>query len=83
MKPNKEVPPAPRPNLGAPLRVSALRRLSDAAQAAGQTTTNLIVLQPKCHPGAPTIATYWADCGALLIECCECREPVCQIAVGR
>lgn len=82
MKPRNEVPPAPRPRLGAPMGVRALRRLVDEAKAAGCATTDLIVLAPKCHPGAPTIVSYWAGPGALVIECCECREPVCQIAVG-
>lgn len=62
--------------------VAALSRLVQDAKLAGRATSNLVVLQPKCHPGTPTIVTYWADAGALVIECCECREPVCQIAVA-
>ncbi len=82
MKPNREKPPAAGPNLGAPQGVRSLSALVEQAKRAGRTTTDLIVLHPRCHPGAPVIATYWASAGALVLECCECREPVCQIAVA-
>lgn len=74
--------PADPARLGAPLGVRALARLVADCKRAGRITGNLIVLEPKCHPSAPVIASYWADAGAVVLECAECRAPVCSIAVA-
>ena len=72
-------PPA---HLGAPMGVRALARLVADYKRAGRLTSNLIIFEPKCHPSAPVIARYWVDAGAVVLECAECRAPVCSIAVA-
>lgn len=74
--------PADKARLGAPMGVRALARLVDDCKRAGRITSNLIILEPKCHPSSPVIASYWADAGAVVLECAECRHPVCSIAVA-
>ena len=74
--------PTKKPRLGAPMGVRALSRLVNDCKRAGRITSNLIVLEPKCHPSSPVIASYWADAGAVVLECAECRAPVCSIAVA-
>lgn len=83
MSNNNQPPAGNTPRLGAPLGVRALSRLVAGYKRAGAVTTNYVVLAPKCHPSAATIAGYWVDAGAVVIECCECRAPVVSIAVGK
>lgn len=75
-------PPADPARLGAPMGVRALSRLVADCKRAGVITSNLVVLEPKCHPSSPVIASYWYDAGAVVLECAECRDPVCSIAVA-